>query len=109
MFKWFKKKEDPMPAVAIPTPVQYIPPVRETAQVCRVHFHITNDVIIVPYFITYYGTPPRFSSINELLTTALARFRDDNDLGYLLNNRFYPNHVLTKVEVSDIDRQYVQV
>lgn len=78
-------------------------------QLCRIFFHVSNDVIVVP-FITDETTAwwPKDTKLTKkgLLPEIIARFKTDNNTGFIINGVYYSNNILTKIELNDINKEY---
>jgi hypothetical protein len=100
MFKCFRKSKE---ITIVPKKVEE--PAVELVEhtICNVNFHLNGSTITVP-FKSY---KQHFDSIKLLYLWIL----DVHEVrkGIIVNATYYPNHVLTKIELTDINKEYVKV
>lgn len=75
---------------------------------CRVFFHISNDVITLPFIVdenVHYLNGYKFTK-KDLLLEVINRFKTET--GFIINDIYYSNNILTKIELSDINSEYAK-
>lgn len=78
-------------------------------QLCRIFFHVSNDVLVVP-FITdettaWWAKDIKFTK-KGLLQEVISRFKTETNTGFIINDVYYSNNMLTKIELNDINKEY---